>query len=163
MDWLKTLFGADGGVSGVVKEVADSVAQFVDTPEKKAAFEMAKRQADLEVQKLAFQADQAYLADRQSAREMYSKDNSLQKLFALTFLAAYILLTGFLLWIVAGWMGMAEKPVSMPEWAQALVSAIWGQMSAKVGTITDFLFGSSQGSRDKDLAVTQPMSKVPSS
>ena len=157
MDWLKGLFG--DGVSGVVKTLSDSVATFVDTPEKKAAFEMAKRQAELDVQKLAFQADQEYLKDRQSAREMYGKDNSVQKIFALTFLIGYVLISLALLIIVVGWIG--ANGITIPEWASMLIGTIFGAMSQKVGTVTDFYFGSSQGSQDKNGQVQEAMKRIP--
>jgi|15BtaG_2_1085339.scaffolds.fasta_scaffold00109_3 hypothetical protein len=83
------------------------------------------------------------VADRQSAREMYKVDNVLQKGFALTFLAGYLAIIIFLMGAMFGFT------IALEPWEISLVSAIFGGMSAKVNTITDFLFGSSQGSKDK--------------
>jgi hypothetical protein len=157
MDWLKTIFS--GGVTDVVKTVTDSVAQFIDTPEKQHQFEMAKAQAALELQRLGFEAEKAYLADRASAREMYKDDSSLQKVYAMTFLIGYMIITVALLGVVVGWVGWAH--IQVPEWASLLVGSIFGAMSTKVSTITDFFFGSSQGSRDKDSAVQDAMKRIP--
>lgn len=160
MDWLSTIFGGQGGVSGIVKSVGDTVAQFVDTPDKKSALELALKQADLDVQKLEFQAQTSYLQDRQSARELYGKDNSVQKVYALTFLIGYVTITIALLVVVVGWIG--AEGIIIPEWASLLIGTIFGAMSQKVGTVTDFYFGSSQGSQNKDQAVQTAMSKIPS-
>ena len=157
MNWLTDLFS--GGVQSTVKAVADSVAQFVDTPEKKQQFELAKAQAAIEVQKLQIQAEQAYLGDRQSARAMYDKSNWIQQVYAMVFLIGYLAITVAMIWFIISWIG--QQKIAIPDWAVALISTIYGGMSAKVSTITDFFFGSSQGSRDKDTQVQSAMSKVP--
>lgn len=94
----------------------------------------------------------AYIKDRMSARKMYAKDNSLQKIYALGFGLAYIILTGFMLYIA--WQ-IAVDDVHLSEFAITLVSTLFGAMSAKVNTITDFLFGSSQGSKDKTAELSK--------
>lgn len=90
---------------------------------------------------------QQALADRDSARNLYAKDSSVQKIYALVFLIAYILLTGVMIWIV---VMISKNNVILQDWAIAFISSVWGGMSTKVGTITDFFFGSSQGSLDKN-------------
>lgn len=87
------------------------------------------------------------LADRDSARDLYSKDSSLQKIYALVFLVSYILLTGAMLYIV---ISISKNNIHLEEWVIAFISTVWGGMSTKVGTITDFFFGSSQSSKDKN-------------
>jgi hypothetical protein len=104
--------------------------------------------AALDAKRLEMEAEQKYFEDRASARDMYKADNSLQKVYAMTFLVGYILLTGVMLYFLMGWIG--AKEVNVPDWAVALISSIYGALSAKVGTVTDFYFGSSQGSREKD-------------
>jgi len=83
MDWLGTIFGSEGGVGSVVKSVGDAVGQFVDKPEDKLKLHQAMAEADLAIRKLAFDAQTSYMQDRASARELYSKDNSVQKVYAL--------------------------------------------------------------------------------
>jgi len=159
MDWLKTIFGGEGGVGSVVKSVGDAVGQFVDKPEDKLRLQQVLAEADLKVRSLAFEAEKAYLQDRASAREMYGKDNSLQKLYALSFLAGYFVLTAAVIWFVVAWVG-GDKIV-VPDWGIALITSVWTAMSTKVSTITDFFFGSSQGSQDKTAQVQAAMSKIP--
>lgn len=156
MDWLK-IFG--GGVQDVIKTTGDAIAQFVDKPEDKLKMQQLLQEADFKVRQMAFDAEMNYLKDRQSAREMYGKDNSVQKIFALTFLGGYVLITVALLVVVVGWIGAAG--IVIPEWASLLIGTIFGAMSQKVGTVTDFYFGSSQGSQNKDGAVAEAMKKIP--
>ena len=159
MDWLGTIFGGEGGVGSVVKSVGDAVGQFVDKPEDKLKLQQAMAEADLAVRKLAFDAQTSYMQDRASARELYSKDNSVQKVYALTFLIGYVVITLALLIVVVGWIGVAH--VVIPDWASLLIGTIFGAMSQKVGTVTDFYFGSSQSSSDKNDQVQQAMSRIP--
>jgi hypothetical protein len=159
MDWLGTIFGGEGGVGSVVKSVGDAVGQFVDKPEDKLKLQQAMSEADLAVRKLAFDAQTSYMQDRASARELYGKDNSVQKVYALTFLIGYVVITLALLIVVVGWIGVAH--VVIPDWASLLIGTIFGAMSQKVGTVTDFYFGSSQSSSDKNDQVQQAMSRIP--
>lgn len=150
-DWLGSLLS--GGASTIVKTVGDTAKQFITTEADRQQFELALKGADLEVKKLAMEAESKYFEDRQSAREMYKTDSSLQKIFAMTFLVGYILLT-----IVLVLMVFKIAGIDVPAWEVSLISMIFGAMSSKVNTIVDFLFGSSKGSHDKDekiAALTQ--------
>ena len=159
MDWLGAIFGGEGGVGSIVKSVGDVVGQFVDKPEDKLKLQQAMAEADLAVRKLAFDAQTSYMQDRASARELYSKDNSVQKVYALTFLIGYVVITLALLIVVVGWIGAAG--VVIPDWASLLIGTIFGAMSQKVGTVTDFYFGSSQSSSDKTDQVQAAMARIP--
>jgi hypothetical protein len=159
MDWLKTIFGGDGGVGGVVKSVGDAVGQFVEKPEDRLKVQQALADAEMAVKRLAFDAELAYHKDRESARDLYKTDSGLQKLYAMTFLIAYI---GLTVVILAMLVAVGFYSISLPEWATLLIGSIFGAMSTKVSTITDFFFGSSQGSRDKDQATVEAMRKIPS-
>lgn len=86
------------------------------------------------------------LADKQSAREMHKVSSQLQKVYAITFLSAYVFLTvGMLLMVY----NIAVNNIHFPDWAIGFISTLWGAMSTKVSTITDFLFGSSFHSPEK--------------
>jgi hypothetical protein len=121
----------DKGVLGIVKNLIDSDP---DIPaEDKLEFQ--KLLQDHEKEMYALEID-----DRKDARDLYKSDNQLQKIFAITFLIGYILLTiaaGVMVWVIA------KDSIHIPEWAIGFVGTIWGGMSGKVSTITDFLFGSS--------------------
>lgn len=159
MNWLTDIFSGSGGVGAVVKSVGDAVGQFVTKPEDTLKLQQALAEADLKVRSLAFEAEKAYLQDRASAREMYGKDNNVQKVYALTFLAGYVIITLALLVVVVGWIGAAQ--IVIPDWASLLIGTIFGAMSQKVGTVTDFYFGSSQGSQDKNNQVQEAMKRIP--
>ncbi len=86
------------------------------------------------------------LKDRDSARDMFKHSSQLQKIYSITFLSAYVFLTVCMLFMV---YRIAVQAVHVPDWAIGFVSTLFGAMSVKVGTITDFLFGSSFQRDDK--------------
>ena len=131
---LGKLIAKVGGVDKLIGGIVNAADEFITTKEEK---ELLK----LELEKLIYN-------DRADAREMYENNSSLQKVYAIAFLVFYTALTGALFFLV---YSMVKKEFDMPDWAIAFISTMWGGMSAKVSTITDFLFGSSKGSQDKNL------------
>ena len=81
--------------------------------------------------------------DRDSARDLYKSDNLLQKIYALVFLVGYMVLIVAMLFFIYKLAG-GSQGLDLPEWAVAFLSTLFGAMSAKVSTITDFLFGGSK-------------------
>ena len=144
--WLSAILGK--GTGDLISSIGDTAKKFITTEKDRQDFDLALRQVAMDAKRLEMEAEQKYFEDRANARDMYKADNSLQKVYAMTFLVGYILLTGVMLYFLMGWIGVKE--VNVPDWAVALISSIYGALSAKVGTVTDFYFGSSQGSRDKD-------------
>jgi len=144
--WIADLIG--GSATNIITGIGDTAKKFITTEQDRMAFELEQQKAAFELKKLLLEAEEKYFEDKQSAREMYKTDNRLQKVFAMTFLVGYILLTVFMLYIIVSWIG--AKGITIPDWSVALISSIYGAMSSKVNTITDFLFGSSQGSADKN-------------
>lgn len=114
-----------------LKEVADVVDRFVDTKEE-------KREFFKEVYKL----DQD---DRNAARSLYGKDSTVQKIYAVTFLAGYLALIGWLMYAI--YTGNIKD---IAQFETGLIGTILGAMSAKVNTVTDFFFGSSDNKTEQN-------------
>lgn len=102
-----------------------------------------------EKQQLINELEAMNLRDRDSARDMYKSDSSLQKWFAAVFLGGYMLLIGGMIYYIFTISTGADES-NLPEWAVAFLSTIFGAMSAKVSTITDFLFGGSKTAEIQD-------------
>lgn len=120
MNWLKNLFGG----KNIIESAADVADRFIETKEEKREFFKEIYQIEID--------------ERNKAREMYKTDNVMQKIYAGTFLAGYLALTGWLIYaIITG----SIKEVNQFE--TGLIGSIWGGMTAKVNTITDFFFGNS--------------------
>ncbi len=134
MSILTNLITKVGGTDKLIGSIAGAADEFVLTKEEKA-------QLKLELEKLTY-------SDREDAREMYENNSSLQKIYALAFLLFYAALTAGLIFLV---YKLVENGYELPDWVIALMSSIWGGISIKVSTITDFLFGSSKGSQDKNF------------
>ena len=102
--------------------------------EKPQEFELKKLEFEQELKKL-------YLDDKKDARSLYKVDSSLQKVFAITFLGLYIVLSFV---VLIGLYLISIKGLKLDNYVVSFVSTLHGGMSMKVGTIVDFLFGSSQ-------------------
>ena len=120
-----------GGTAEVLKEGTKLIDEIFTSKEEK-----------LEAKKELFRMA---ISDKDSARKMYSIDSTLQKLFAMFFLLAWVLLTVLILNYF-----IFEK-VDLLDWQIAFVSTIYGGISTKLGTIVDFLFGGSSGSERVNL------------
>ena len=97
-------------------------------------FELKKLEFEQELKKL-------YLDDKKDARSLYKVDSSLQKIFAITFLSLYIVLSFV---VLIGLYLISIQGLKLDNYVVSFVSTLHGGMSMKVGTIVDFLFGSSQ-------------------
>jgi hypothetical protein len=112
---------ASAGTAEVLKEGTKLIDEIFTTKEEKL-------QGKMELFKMAVE-------DRDSAREMYSKDSWLQKVFAIFFLLAWIGLTTLML------NYFVFQTIQLQDWQIAFVSSINGGISTKLSTIIDFLFG----------------------
>lgn len=128
MGWLSGIFGK--GTSSVL----DSTANVL-----KEGTKMIDEIFTTEEERLAAKKDlyQMTILDRDSARDMYEKDSSLQKVFALFYLLAWIVLTALIM------NYFVFETVDLKDWQIAFVSTIYGGISTKLSTIIDFLFGGS--------------------
>lgn len=97
-----------------------------------------------EKQQLLNELESLYIQDRDSARGLYKEDSSLQKIYAVVFLVSYMLLIVAMLFFIFNISG--TQSLVVPDWAVAFLSSLFGAMTTKVGTITDFLFGGSKTS-----------------
>ncbi len=146
MSILDKLFGE--GIKGVLDSAGGIIDKFVESPDDKRELKTLMMEQELKVKKLMFDAENQVYKDKQSARSMYEKDSSLQKVFSITFLIGYIGVTVFLLYsLFSGTMA------NMEHWGVALISSIFTAMSTKVATICDFLFG---GSTKPDKPLPMP-------
>lgn len=136
-----------GGATGIITGIADTADRFIQTPEEKAIFKLEVMNYEMEMKRLIMQGEQEYAKDRQNAREMYMKDSSLQKIFAIVFLVGYIFLSTSMVVIVFGFFGVGLGS-NMEPFQASLISMVFTAMSTKINTITDFLFGGSKKQDD---------------
>jgi hypothetical protein len=117
------LFGkiTNAGVAETLKEGTKLIDEIFTTQEEKL-------QGKMELFKMA-------VMDRDSARDMYSKDSWLQKTFAIFFLVAWCGLTVLML------QYFIFRNIHLDDWQISFVSSINGGISTKLSTIIDFLFG----------------------
>ncbi len=111
----------NAGTAETLKEGTKLIDEIFTTQEEKL-------QGKMELFKMA-------VTDRDSARDMYSKDSWLQKTFAIFFLVAWCGLTFIML------NYFVFNSIKLDDWQIAFVSSINGGISTKLSTIIDFLFG----------------------
>ncbi|WP_282039299.1 hypothetical protein [Saccharicrinis aurantiacus] len=122
---MRKLFSklSNAGVASTLKEGTKLIDEIFTTKEEKL-------QGKMELFKMA-------VSDRNSARNMYVKDNWLQKTFAIFFLVAWCTLTFVML------NYFVFQTIELQDWQIAFISSINGGISTKLSTIIDFLFGGS--------------------
>lgn len=136
--WLSGLF--KGKADEIVKTTFEGLDNMFTSKEEKMAFELKKsEQINKHLESIMNDTTkqlELVLADRQSAREMFKINSSLQKVYALSFLFAYIILAFGTIYL------LVANAAKVPDNVQVLIASTFGAMSVKVSTITDFLFGS---------------------
>ena len=150
--WIADAIGGSAGE--IIGSVKDTVDEFHLSGEEKQAFSLKMREVDLQFKKLSMDMELSYTKDRQSAREMYMKDSSLQKIFAIVFLVSYVLISAGMIAMVIS-MAFYDTKIELPDWGVMLISSVFTAMSSKVSSITDFLFGGSKGKEDSDARTAQ--------
>lgn len=131
MTWLKKVF------SGAVTGSAGSVADIIDKGTKLIDEAFTSQEEKLIAKQQLFDS---VIQDKHSARDMYKADSSLQKIFALVFLVAYIVITVVMFWII---FSSSKDKIQLSEFGMTTIATLFGAMSAKINLILDFLFGSS--------------------
>lgn len=152
MQWLTDLLS--GGASKIIDSVTDGVDKFVTSDKEKQELALLKQKALLDLKKLEMDVEAKIIEDRQSAREMYMQDSSLQKIFALVFLAGYLVVSGAMIVLVFGMFGVGNLP-SLEAFEASIISMVFTAMSVKVNTIVDFLFGGSKSKDDSEQRMAQ--------
>lgn len=141
-------FDLKGIFKAGAKEVIDSIGNALDKnltnkEEREAAKLAVQAEINRHLEVLAADSTkqmELVLSDKQNAREMFKVNSSLQKIYAIVFLAAYVLLSGAMCYMI---YVISVQKIDLPDWGIGFISTIWGAMSMKVGTVTDFLFGAS--------------------
>lgn len=137
-----------GGLKGLAdgaKDIINAINAPKEEREKAAAAfqELTVKHLEIMQQDATHQLE-LVLADKQSARDMYKANSSLQKIYALTYLAIYVILSCIILYEI-----FTPIALTIPSWGVQFIATLFGAMTMKLGTITDFLFGSGMDSTKK--------------
>ena len=130
------------GVKKVINKLIGNASSILDevvtTKEEKLAAKHKLKELLKNHEKEMFELE---VADRKSARTMYSSDSSIQKILATVFTIAYFVLSFIMFrYFVGGDLELGEFEISF-------MITIFGAMSAKVNTVVDFFFGGSHGKK----------------
>lgn len=131
------------GLDALITSKEELGAQTISLEELKLERVKAEQNFTLAMGQQEIDTTRLLLADKESAREMYAKDSSLQKIFALTFLIGYLFISAAFVTMVMSWFGVSKK-VLLENYEVSLLTMVFTAISTKINTITDFLFGGSQ-------------------
>ena len=137
---------ATGNYLGAISEVGEILTGKADANKDNDKINALLYEFELSKIEFALEEQKIYLDDKADARQMYKEDNGLQKVFAITFLSCYILLTILMLY---GFYKIGINEVKIQNFVVAFVTSVYTGMSMKVNTIIEFLFGSSLSSNKK--------------
>lgn len=148
----KLINNISGG--SIVKDVIEGADKLFTSKEEKLEFqrlmEEAERKHKEQLIRMAMDAEQQYLADRQSAREMQKEALQQNDLFSKRFV--YIL--AILILISAMAFGATLLWVEIPDENRRMIE-MFADIFIFTGAITvvNFFFGSSRGSDDKNAMI----------
>jgi len=165
-----------GAAGGLVKILAaelglkpeeatpDSIMQVIQTdPSAVLKFKEFELNNKLELQKLVLEQDKMYLQDRQDARNkekaivqvIGKKDSNL-------YVLAYAYTGGFFVTIIIMMILMlaGKFPAVVPQFVIFLLGNLFGTLSAGVGAVMQYFFGSSKGSADKTATMVQQFQQL---
>lgn len=137
-----------------MKDVIEGADKLFTSKEEKLEFqrlmEDAERKHKEELIRMAMEAEQLHLADRQSAREMQKEALKQSDLFSKRF----VYLLAILILIAAIAFGVALLYISIPEENRRMIE-MFADIFLFTGAVTviNFFFGSSRGSDDKNSMI----------
>jgi hypothetical protein len=153
---------AGGAVGGAVSLLLSGLGLSGDaTPEQamaamqahpELAVELRRIESDhqVELAKIALASDQAYLADRQSARQADVEKTKVtgKRDYALYILAA-VIVAGFF------WLTYKMMTIQLPQGSSQAVFLLFGGLNTSFAAVVGYFFGSSKGSADKNAIIAQ--------
>jgi len=153
--------GAAGGLISIIgnafglkpsettPEKINSIIQ--QDPQALLKFKELEMNHKVEIEKIALQSDQMYLADRQSARNrQIESEKATGKRDYNLYILAWVTVTGFYALIAF----LIYKPLVEATTSPA-VFMLFGALSAGFGAVMQYFFGSSKGSAEKTVLMAQ--------
>ena len=144
-----------GGALGLEPEetTPDRVLQIIEQdPQALLKLKEMEMANAVELQRLVLQQDQMYLQDRQDARRrQWESEKATGKRDTNLYVLAYLFTLGFFVTIIV-MTGLAlsnKMPAGIPDYVVFLLGNLFGTLTAGVGAVVQYFFGSSKGSKDK--------------
>lgn len=132
-------------IKGIIKNLVGQASTIIDevvtTEEEKLQLKQKFEGMIMSHEKEMFELE---VADRKSARTMYSDDSLIQKILAIIFTTAYFALS----YIMFRYFVVSD--ISLSDYEIGFISTVFGAMSSKVNTIIDFFFGGSSKERNNE-------------
>ncbi len=164
IDFVKNIFSAGAadladktfnGLDSLITSKEELAEQEVSLLEVKQAIEKARQDYKIKMKELELDTQEAYLNDKQSARGMYQKDSSIQKILTILFTVGYFGITTFMFTLV-----MKMFDMDLNDFVVSFVSSIFGAFNAIMVQIISFYFGSSKSGEDTGAAIAESFNNI---
>lgn len=139
-----------GGIEGLLGAGSEIIGQFVTNPEQKLEAQKLMFAAEEQAKKQAFEADQAFIKDKASARELGKVDPWTPRILTILFVLGYFGVTIFMFLMMKG---MISQEKVMDNFTVAFISSIFGSFNTFVGMILAYYFGASKGGDDQGAKI----------
>jgi hypothetical protein len=139
-----------GGIEGLLGAGSKIISQFVTNPEQKLEAQKMFLDAEMIAKKQNFEAEQAYMKDRDSARQLGKVDPWTPRILTILFVLGYFGVTIFMFLMMKG---MIKEEKIMDNFTVAFISSIFGSFNTFVGMILAYYFGASKGGDDQGAKI----------
>ena len=129
-----------GGIQGILDSGSTIIDKFVTTPEQKMEAQKMLLDAELQAKKQTFEAEQSYMKDRASARDLGKTDPWTPRILTMVYTIGFFALTTFMLNILFG-----NMKTDIPSHILMFISTIFGSFSTIMVQIISYYFGASKG------------------
>ena len=151
----------DKGVEKITEFIKDKTGLDVTAKADLTSEEIQKlreleMQYDRELKEIALEYYRLDLQDRASARDMQVKALMQDDVFSKRFLYYYAAISTLISFVYIFLITFVEIPEDSLRFADTILGVVIGTI---LSTITQFFFGSSQGSRDKDIMLKKDAKK----
>lgn len=146
----------NGGIQGLLGAGGNIIDKFVTTPEQKLEAQKLLFEAESQAKKQVFEANQAYMKDRASARELGKVDPWTPRILTILFVLGYFGVTIFMFLMMKG---MIKDNAVIDNFTVAFISSIFGSFNTFVGMILAYYFGASKGGDDQGAKITDSFKK----
>jgi hypothetical protein len=148
MNIIKDLIA--GGIEGILGSSGKIIDKFVTNPEQKLEAQKMIFEAEKQAKEQVFQAEQAYMKDRDSARQLGKVDPWTPRILTILFVLGYFGVTIFMFLMMKG---MISEEKVMDNFTVAFISSIFGSFNTFVGMILAYYFGASKGGDDQGAKI----------
>lgn len=131
---------------GILDSAKGIIETFVTSPEQKLEAQKMLFEAEKVANQQALDMENAFLKDKQSARELGKTDPWTPRVLTILFVIGYF---GVVVFMFVMMRGLLSQETQMDNFTVAFISSIFGSFNTFIGMILAYYFGASKGGDDQ--------------